>query len=40
MQTPFVNDDYIGSSDSTTRRMLEDILANEEEHAVELADLL
>lgn len=30
----------IGSSDPTTRRLLEDILAVEEEHADELADLL
>ena len=30
----------IGDKDSTTRRMLEDILANEEEHADELADWL
>jgi bacterioferritin len=31
---------YIGEKDSTTRRMLEDILATEEEHADDLADLL
>jgi bacterioferritin len=31
---------FIGEKDPTTRRMLEDILANEEEHATELADLL
>ncbi len=31
---------YIGNSDSTTRRMLEEILAVEEEHADELSDLL
>ena len=31
---------YVGESDSTTRRMLEEILAVEEEHADELADLL
>ena len=31
---------YIGDSDPTTRRMLEDILATEEEHADDLADLL
>jgi bacterioferritin len=31
---------FIGDKDSTTRRMLEDILAVEEEHANELADLL
>jgi len=31
---------YIGESDSTTRRMLEGILATEEEHADELADWL
>jgi bacterioferritin len=31
---------YIGDSDPTTRRLLEDILANEEEHAQELGDLL
>lgn len=29
---------YIGDKDPTTRRMLEDILATEEEHADELAD--
>ena len=31
---------YIGQSDSTTRRMLEEILAKEEEHADDLSDLL
>jgi bacterioferritin len=31
---------YLGSDDSTTRRMLEDILAMEEEHAEDLASLL
>jgi bacterioferritin len=31
---------YLGEQDSTTRRMLEGILAVEEEHADELADLL
>ncbi|MDF3035514.1 MAG: putative Bacterioferritin [Paucimonas sp.] len=31
---------YIGDKDPTSRRMLEDILAVEEEHADELADLL
>ena len=31
---------YLGDQDSTTRRMLEGILAVEEEHADELADLL
>ena len=31
---------WIGDKDSTTRRMLEDILAQEEEHADEFADLL
>jgi bacterioferritin len=31
---------YLGDKDSTTRRMLEGILAVEEEHADELADLL
>ena len=31
---------WIGDRDSTTRRMLEDILAQEEEHADEFADLL
>lgn len=31
---------YIGDQDSTTRRMLESILAVEEKHADELADLL
>jgi bacterioferritin len=32
--------DWIGAADSTTRRVLEDILEVEEEHADELADLL
>ena len=31
---------YIGSNDPTTRRLLEEILENEEQHAVELADLI
>ncbi|MGN6153442.1 MAG: ferritin-like domain-containing protein [Lysobacteraceae bacterium] len=31
---------WIGDKDTTTRRMLEDILAQEEEHADEFADLL
>ncbi|MEO8345013.1 MAG: ferritin-like domain-containing protein [Betaproteobacteria bacterium] len=31
---------YLGDKDSTTRRMLEGVLAVEEEHADELADLL
>ncbi len=31
---------YVGDSDPTTRRMLEEILATEEEHADDLADLL
>jgi len=31
---------YLGAGDPTTRRMLETILATEEEHADELADLL
>jgi bacterioferritin len=31
---------YLGDNDSTTRRMMEGILAVEEEHADELADLL
>jgi bacterioferritin len=31
---------YIGQRDSTTRRMLESILAQEEEHAEDLVDLL
>lgn len=31
---------YLGNDDSTTRRMLEDILAMEEEHADDLASLL
>ena len=30
----------VGDQDPTTRRMLEDILRDEETHAVELADLL
>ncbi|RPE81508.1 ferritin-like domain-containing protein [Vulcaniibacterium tengchongense] len=32
--------DYIGDRDTTTKRMMEDILAQEEEHADELADML
>jgi bacterioferritin len=32
--------DYLGTNDSTTRRMLEGILAMEEEHAEDLASLL
>ena len=31
---------FIGASDSTTRRILEEILEVEEEHADELSDLL
>lgn len=31
---------YIGDSDSTTRTMLEGILATEEEHAEDMANLL
>lgn len=31
---------WFGSGDPTTRRMLEEILADEEEHATDLADLL
>ena len=31
---------YIGDSDPTTRRLMEEILATEEEHADDLADLL
>lgn len=31
---------YVGEDDPTTRRMLEEILAKEEEHAEDLADLL
>ncbi len=31
---------YIGDADPTTRRMLEEILATEEEHADDLADLI
>lgn len=31
---------YIGADDPTTRRLLEDILANEEEHADDLASML
>jgi bacterioferritin len=31
---------YIGEKDSTTRRMMEDILAVEEEHADDLSDLM
>ncbi|MET0281429.1 MAG: ferritin-like domain-containing protein, partial [Steroidobacteraceae bacterium] len=36
--TEMVN--YLGKADSTTRRMLEGILANEEEHADEMASML
>jgi len=32
--------EYIGEQDSTTRRLLEEILAVEEEHADDLADFL
>lgn len=32
--------DYIGAKDSTTRRMLEEILAKEEEHADDLSNLM
>ncbi|MFN7098366.1 MAG: bacterioferritin [Gammaproteobacteria bacterium] len=32
--------DWFGAADPTTRRMLEEILQNEEEHANDLADLL
>jgi bacterioferritin len=32
--------DLIGDKDPTTRRMLEDILADEQEHADELSDWL
>jgi bacterioferritin len=32
--------EYIGNSDPTTRRMLEEILAKEEEHADELSNLV
>ncbi|MBI1394614.1 MAG: bacterioferritin [Betaproteobacteria bacterium] len=31
---------YLGDKDPTTRRMLEDVLAQEEEHADELSDLI
>ncbi len=31
---------YIGAKDSTTRRMMEEILAKEEEHAEDLVSLL
>ncbi len=31
---------WIGDGDPTTRRMLEDILADEEEHADDIVDLL
>jgi bacterioferritin len=31
---------YVGNGDPTTRRLLEGILANEEEHAEELASML
>jgi bacterioferritin len=30
---------YVGERDSTTRRMLEEILAKEKEHAEDIADL-
>jgi bacterioferritin len=32
--------ELVGDKDSTTRRLLEDILADEEEHADELSDWL
>jgi bacterioferritin len=32
--------DYIGNDDPTTRRMLEEIQAKEEEHAEDMASLL
>ena len=32
--------DYVGDKDSTTRRLLEEILASEEEHADDLSDFL
>jgi bacterioferritin len=32
--------DYVGEKDSTTRRLLEEILAVEEEHADDMSDLL
>ena len=32
--------EYLGSNDITSRRMLEEILAKEEEHADDLASLL
>lgn len=32
--------EYVGDKDSTTRRLLEDILASEEEHADDLSDFL
>ena len=31
---------YVGDRDSTTRRMLEEILASEEQHADDLVDML
>jgi bacterioferritin len=31
---------YIGDRDTTTKRILEDVLAQEEEHANDMADLL
>jgi bacterioferritin len=31
---------YLGDGDPTTRRLMEEILATEEEHADDLADLL
>ena len=31
---------FVGDGDPTTRRMLEEILAKEEEHADDMADLL
>ena len=31
---------YLGTRDPTTRRLIEEILANEEEHADDLASLL
>jgi bacterioferritin len=31
---------YLGARDSTTRRLIEEILANEEEHVADLASFL
>ena len=36
----YVNNHYAGHAPTTTKRLMEDLLAKEEEHADDLADLL